>query len=181
MCEGLEWEPVPDELFCSLRPSLSLLSFRSQAEREGACDCLQQIIAPNSEQLLHPPQRGDSGDVWSCSLFTLQFRGLFNGTVLVEQLQHFLFVFENFHHGVSGLGHLVHHKLTALHVTLRTNTQTHNQKRSYWRKSAGWVEHCLEWIQQGLWDFERPNWHQTFRCGALPGIHVEDFFFLRAI
>lgn len=56
-----------------------------------------------------------------CPFFTLQFGGLLDGTVLVEQLQHFILVVEHFHHGVSGLRHLVHHQLTALHVTLRTD------------------------------------------------------------
>lgn len=36
----------------------SLLSVCSQADREGACDCMQQIIAPNSEQLLRPFRDG---------------------------------------------------------------------------------------------------------------------------
>jgi len=65
-------------------------------------------------------QMGNSG---LCPFFTLQFGGLLDGAVLVEQLQHFLFVVEHFHHGVSGFSHLVHHQLTALHVTLRTNEQ----------------------------------------------------------
>lgn len=53
--------------------------------------------------------------------FALQFGGLLDCAVLVEQLQNLLLVVEHFHHGVSGLGHLVHHQFTALHVTLRRN------------------------------------------------------------
>lgn len=87
-----------------------------------------QIIAPSSEQLLHPFGAGRvvvCRQRWRslprlCPLFTLQFGGLLDGAVFVEQLQHFLLMVEHFHHGVSGLGHLVHHQLTALHVTLWT-------------------------------------------------------------
>ncbi len=117
----------PDGAFLRLEALLSLLSVCPQADREGACDCMLQIIAPNSEQLLHPFREGTvavvdrGGGPHLSPFFTLQFGGLFDGTVLVEQFQHFLLVVEHFHHGVSGLCHLVHHQLTALHVTLRTD------------------------------------------------------------
>lgn len=50
--------------------------------------------------------------------FPLQLGRLLDGAVLVQQLQHLVLVVQHFHHGVSGLCHLVHHQLTPLHVTL---------------------------------------------------------------
>lgn len=76
-------------------------------------------IAPKLEQLLKPLHRRR----W-CSrpLFAFQLGRLLHGSVFVEQLQHLLFVVQHFHHGVSGLRHLVHNQLATLHVTLKTHT-----------------------------------------------------------
>jgi len=72
-----------------------------------------------------------------CPLFALQFGGLLDGDVLIEQLQHFLLVVEDLHHGVSGLGDLVHHQLAALHVTLGTSAHTSSaaEGRNLWVKT----------------------------------------------
>lgn len=89
---------------------------------------MQQIIAPEFRAATSPLSEGEGQ--WQlhgrvpraslCSFFALEFGGLLDGPVLVQQLQHLLLVVEHLHHGVSGLRYLVHHQLTALHVALRT-------------------------------------------------------------
>lgn len=98
-----------------------------------------------SSSSVAPPQGGESGGgrrkrrPGSRPFFALQFGRLLDGAVLVEQLQHFLLVVEHFHHGVSGLGHLVHHQLAALHVTLTTQTNTHTVSSPL--ESIIWQQH----------------------------------------
>lgn len=105
-----------------------------------------------------PSERGgargaiEEADSSSGALLALQFGGLLHGAVLVEQLQHFVLVVEHLHHGVPGLGDLVHHQLAALHVTLGTETTTvswggttpRGREGSFWDVLAGLVNLILK-------------------------------------
>lgn len=111
--------PIMNEnlFLVELLVSWSPLSLLCPLSERAAHDCKRAIIistkvgaAPKTS-----PQRRRSRP-----LFAFQLGRLLHSSVFVEQLQHLLFVVEHFHHGVSGLRHLVHNQLATLHVTLKT-------------------------------------------------------------
>ena len=67
---------------------------------------------------LRPDGRSEERKLFLGLVLALQLGRLLGSAVLVEQLHDPLLVVQDLHHGVAGLGDLIHHQLAALHVTL---------------------------------------------------------------
>lgn len=134
--------------------SWSPLSLLCPLSERAAHDCKRAIM--NSTKVGAAPKTSPHR---RCSrpLFAFQLGRLLHGSVFVEQLQHLLFVVEHFHHGVSGLRHLVHNQLATLHVTLKTNAQIifENVDRSPARNQNKRMQHRADG------QYECPNTQDT--------------------